>query len=740
MRAREFQPKALVMALAAVFPLAAASSGFAADNPGELSEVVVTARKIQAAPAASEQGAGDIAAKRAATSDTAELLRDVPGVALSGAGGVSSLPVIHGLADDRNRIKVDGMDLISACGNHMNPPLSYIDPTNVESIKVYAGIAPVSLGGDSIGGTIVVNSKGPRFANPGEGLLTTGELGTFYRSNGDAKGANASATFASENLSVTYSGSTAESKNYRAARDFKPGTNATLTTAGTHWIAGDEVGSSAYKTENQSLGVALRSENHLVDFKVGFQHIPYQGFPNQHMDMTDNKSTQVNLGYTGKFGWGSLQARVYNEETRHKMNFAEDKRFWYGASGNVAGMPMDTKGRNTGALVKADIVLNERDTLKVGSEYQRYRLSDWWAPVANSGMMGPNTFQNINNGQRDRFDVFAEWEALWSPKWLTLLGLRSSTVKMDTGTVQGYNPMYGADAARLNAADRAKTDNNIDATALVRFTPDARQTYEGGFSRKTRSPSLYERYTWSTNGMAMTMNNWVNDGNGYVGDVNLKPEVANTVSFSADLHDPSQKEWGVKATPYYSKVDNYIDAKCRTTCASNKFNYLKLVNAEARLFGIDLSGFAKLGRIDGVGEFIGKGVIGYVNGKNTSTGDRLYNIMPFNARLSIEHRLGNWTNTVEEVLVSAKNDVSQVRNEMKTAGYGLLNLRSSYDAKHYRIDIGIENVLNKQYALPLGGAYIGQGTTMSLNGAGAPYGIPMPGMGRSLYAGLNLKF
>ncbi|MCE1242842.1 TonB-dependent receptor plug domain-containing protein [Oryzomicrobium sp.] len=722
--------------------MAAASNGFAADNPGELSEVVVTARKIQAAPAATELGKGDVAAKRAATSDTAELLRDVPGVALSSAGGVSSLPVIHGLADDRNRIKVDGMDLISACGNHMNPPLSYIDPTNVESIKVYAGITPVSLGGDSIGGTIVVNSKGPRFANPGEGLLTTGELGTFYRSNGDAKGANASATFANENLSVTYSGSTAESKNYRAARDFKPGTNATFTTAGTHWIAGDEVGSSAYKTENQSLGVALRNENHLIDFKVGFQHIPYQGFPNQHMDMTDNKSTQVNLGYTGKFGWGTLQARVYNEETRHKMNFAEDKVYWYGMgmNRNVAGMPMDTKGRNTGALVKADIALSERDTLRVGSEYQRYRLSDWWAPVANSMMMSPNTFQNINDGQRNRFDVFAEWEALWSPKWLTLAGLRSSTVKMDTGAVQGYNAMYGADAARFNATDRAKTDNNIDATALVRFTPDALQTYEGGFSRKTRSPSLYERYTWSTNGMAMTMNNWVNDGNGYVGDVNLKPEVANTLSFSADLHDASQKEWGVKATPYYSKVDNYIDAKCLTTCAPNKFNYLKLVNAEARLFGIDLSGFAKLGRIDGVGEFTGKGVIGYVNGKNTSTGDRLYNIMPFNARLSIEHRLGNWTNTVEEVLVSAKNDVSQVRNEMKTAGYGLLNLRSSYDAKHYRIDIGIENVLNKQYALPLGGAYIGQGTTMSLNGADARYGIPVPGMGRSLYAGLNLKF
>ena len=117
---------------------------------------------------------------RAATSDTATLLRDVPGVSVYGAGGVSSLPAIHGLADDRLRIKVDGMDLIAACPNHMNPALSYIDPTRVDRIQVYAGIAPVSAGGDSIGGTLIVESAEPQFAKAGEGVLTQGEVGTFY--------------------------------------------------------------------------------------------------------------------------------------------------------------------------------------------------------------------------------------------------------------------------------------------------------------------------------------------------------------------------------------------------------------------------------------------------------------------------------------------------------------------------------------------------------------------------------
>ena len=76
-------------------------------------------------------GSETIVPARARTSDTASLLANIPGVSLYGNGGVSSLPAIHGMADDQVRVKVDGMDLISACANHMNPPLSYLDPSNV---------------------------------------------------------------------------------------------------------------------------------------------------------------------------------------------------------------------------------------------------------------------------------------------------------------------------------------------------------------------------------------------------------------------------------------------------------------------------------------------------------------------------------------------------------------------------------------------------------------------------------
>ncbi|MFA5370861.1 MAG: TonB-dependent receptor, partial [Sideroxydans sp.] len=204
-----------------------------------------------------------------------------------------------------------------------------------------------------------------------------------------------------------------------------------------------------------------------------------------------------------------------------------------------------------------------------------------------------------------------------------------------------------------------------------------------------------------------------------------------------------------KATPYYTKVADYIDAVQwngttnlpASPLATNKFSVLKYVNQSARLYGLDLSGHMMLAE-GGWGEWGMKGLLNYTNGKNEDTGDELYNIMPLNAKLALTQQMGGWDNSAELVMVQAKDSVSDVRNEIKTPGYGLLNLRGSYAWEQVSIDFGIENLFNKFYYLPTGGAYTGQGTTMT-NPALPNYpqwGIAVPGMGRSLYTGVNYKF
>ncbi|MGJ5046473.1 TonB-dependent receptor [Bradyrhizobium oligotrophicum] len=743
---------------------------------------------IAAPPGATSVAPGDILAKRATTSDAAALFADVPGVSLYSAGGVSSLPAIHGLADDRLRIKVDGMDTIASCPNHMNPALSYIDPAQVAAAKVWAGITPVSVGGDSIGGTVAVSSPAALFAAPGQSLLTKGSIGTFYRSNGNVRGVNLSATMATENYSVSYSGAAVKADNYTAGGNFK---NFTLRSSITPVLPLDQVGSSAYETRNHLMGVAWSKDGQLIELKAGVQEVPYQLYPNQRMDMLGNDAYSVNLHHLGRFDWGDLDTRLYHQSVDHYMNFGGDRLFSYGtlkppnttgASYPVNGMPMYTRTKTNGLTSKADITLSPRDVVRVGVDLQTYRLDDWWPPAPDCGVgnciggMAPLTFWNINGGKRDRAGVFSEWEAKWSPSWLSLLGVRFERVETDTGPVVGYNTsttpltsgfmsgMYETSSvgsrAAFNAMDRSRKDNNIDLTALFRNTPSAHLTFEFGAMQKTRSPNLYERYSWSRNTMALEMNNFVGDGNGYLGNPDLRPEVAHTVSFTGAWHS-ADHEAELRLTPYYTHVRDYIDAvqwKAATNTAAvpavaNQFVIMKYMNQQARLYGFDLSGKVPLGSTP-VGDFGLKGVLSYTNGRNLDTGSGLYNIMPINGKLTLTHRLDGWDSGLELVMVGRKSDVSVARNELKTPGYSLVNLRSNYTWQKLRISFGVENLFNKLYYLPLGGAYVGEGASMSFNkeagtiaatgggvsGTATMWGTAVPGPGRSFYLGANLEF
>jgi iron complex outermembrane recepter protein len=756
----------------------------AAHDATTLNQIVVHADKNHVERGVEVLNNNTLKAGQALTSDTAALLQDVPGVNVYTGGGVSSLPVIHGLADDRLRIKVDGMDFIASCPNHMNSPLSYVDPTQVGTAKVYTTIAPVSVSGDSIGGAVIVDSKGFEFATPEQGILKKGELGTRYRSNGNSFGGNASAQFATDQFSLLYSGSTVKSDNYKAGGHFKNYT-ATGRTGGS--LPMDEVGSTAYKATNHLLGMAMRSGNHLIETKLSYQDIPYELYPNQRMDLLGNTQKRASIKYKGLFNWGNVEARAYHEQTDHYMDFGADKKLNYGSlSGayttggktyDVIGMPMYTKGKTTGISLKSEVEVSAEDTLRLGLDVQQYRLDDWWPPSPNCGVgncyggMAPLTFLNINNGKRDRNGLFAEWESQWNKSWLTLFGARFEQVRSDTGAVEGYftstTPLVGnsptgmpmptayetssvGTRAAFNTMNRKRIDNNIDLVALARYTPDENREFEFGLAQKTRSPSLYERYSWSRAHMALEMNNFVGDGNGYLGNPDLKPEIAHTLSATGDWHS-ADRDFEFKATPYYTRVKDYIDAVQwnRTTnvaavpVATNQFVTMKYMNQLARIYGLDLYGKMPIAKTTKMGEFVVKGLLNYTNGKNQDTGSGLYNIMPLNVKLSLNQKINGWSNAIELIAVKGKTQVSDGRNEIKTPGYSLVNLRSNYTWRNVRFDFGVENILNKMYYLPLGGAYTGQGSTMSFNkelGSSSMWGTGVPGMGRSIYAGINVKF
>jgi iron complex outermembrane receptor protein len=682
-----------------------------------LEDIIVTGKSSTTIADKKEMSADEIAAKQAQVDDTAKLLEDVPGLSFQAGGGVSSLPIIHGLNDNRIKIDVNGMTVHSICPNHMNPALSYIDRTNVGNITVLQGITPVSMGGDSIAGTISVDSAKPVFAEPGKDILLTGKISSFYRSNGDAFGGSIAAGIANEHVRLDYTGSDTQSRNYKDGN-------------------GKVVHSSAYENQNHAAALSFEFDNHLLEIKGGQQHIPYQGFPTARMDLTNNDSIFGNVHYKGAFDWGNLDAKLYLENTSHTMDYEPDRRA-------PEPMPMETRGRNHGYKLQAEIPFGEQQTIRFGNEFHSSLINDFWPPTSPlPSMMGPNTFFNLNNATRDRLGTFAEWESDWSAEWKSMLGLRYDHTMADTGSVQAYNNVTSDyfQALAFNALDHQRTYDTFDLTALLQFKPNDWGQYLFGYARKNRAPSLHELYPWSISPMQMTMVGWFGDGNGYVGNMNLKPETAHNISFTADFNDPKKDAWGLKVTPYFSYVENFIDADRCSRCRqpTNGFSYLQMANHDARLWGIDVSARADLFTDKTAGKFSSHSIMSYVNGRRMDGGN-LYHMMPFNLKLGLDHEKGGWKNALEMQFVGAKDDVQAIRNELKTSSYVLLNAKTGYQWKNLAIDVGLDNILDKQYYYPLSGVYIGDQNAMTL-ASSRPNSNNLPGLGRSVYVGMTLTY
>ncbi len=740
-----------------VFNLSAITLAVALSYPSVLKAEDIEHIKIEGKSSAANSpqhiSAKALKSQLAATNDTASLLSRFAGVSVKQAGAVSGLPSIRGLADDKLRIQVDGMDLVAACPNHMNPPLSYQAPADINKIQVFAGVTPVSLGGDSIGGTIISESVTPEFsANP----QFEGRWGAFYRSNNQARGTHLKLSQSNQQHSVSYSGNWSRGNNYRAAEDFR-----TQTASGRpgHLIALNEVASSAFETQNHQLRLARQQADDLFEIQLGYQRMPFQGFPNQRMDLLDNQQKRVNMSWQRNTTWGQLQSRLYQEKVEHFMDFGPDRQFWYGSLAGMgqpcepirfhgdpagtcaSGMPMYSESTNSGFNFSSVINLSSMSLVRLGSAWQQFQLDDYW--TASGGAMGPGTFLNINNGIRSRVAVYAEHELTLTNDWLLQYGARHEWVRRDADPVTGYSNasnamgMQAAQAAAFNQADRKHHDDNLDLSLLSRYQFTPQWQIELALAQKNRSANLYEAYAWSSWAMAASMNNLVGDGNGYVGQLGLRPERARLLSASLSWQSTNQQH-RLSFKPYLTKVDHYIDAvAANSSWKAGQYNILQYQNQAAELKGLDLTAETQLAN-NTAGHWQLLTTVSYLDASNTETDSRLYQTQPLHARFSLSHQLAGWENSLEWQLTKRKTSVSTVRGEQATPGFGLLHLRFSHSWQQLRLDLGVENMLDKFYFQPQGGAYTAQGMTMSLNGI--PFGLRMPGMGRSVHVGFSYEF
>jgi iron complex outermembrane receptor protein len=624
--------------------------------------------------------------------DSVALLRDTPGAAIVRNGPQTGLVQLRGLSGDRVRVSVDGLSITPACPNHMDPPLHYVSPTSVETFMVMAGITPVSLGGDNLGGTVLVQPPAPRFATNDQ-ALSFGKLGGFYRSSDDGYGFHGEGGVANPQVGAAYHGS------WQHASDLR--------------FPGGRVRDTGFDTQEHDLLTGWLTQHGVWSADAGLVRTREAGTPALPMDMIEDDGYRVGLKQHGDYDFGSLAGRLYYHAIDHLMDNYSLRPVPTGGMRMRSPATSDDFGADLALSLSCDV-----HTFRVGTGFHLNAFDAYQRNVMTRAQQ-----DTLNDATRARVGTYVEWQAEWTDQWTTLVGIRNDTVMSDAANVRHFFPASAADAARFNGRDHDFRDANFDATASLRFTPNPGSAYELGVGRKNRAPSLLERYLWTP----LNASAGQADGRTYLGQLDLDSETSHQISLTADLHG---SRWQLQATPFYNWVRDYIQGTPTPRLDASGRPVLQFQNvSRADLYGVDALARYSLGE-----HIVLRGQVSYVRGLNRDDDDNLYRIAPLRGSLSLDCRVQPWESTIEVVLAGDQNQVAAYNQEPTTPGYALLHLRTAYTFwNRLRLEVGVENLTNERYADHLGGINRVLGSDVALNQR-------LPGAARFVYVQSGLRF
>ncbi|MGB5259446.1 MAG: TonB-dependent receptor [Gammaproteobacteria bacterium] len=636
--------------------------------------------------------------------DSANLLQAVPGADVNRNGVLTGIAQYRGMFADRVNVKINGITIPGGGPNGMDPPLSYIPGTQLESIQVIRGIAPVSSGLETIGGTIRAESVRLDFGT-GDSMESHGSLSFSGATVNDSYALGAIAGVANRSHRLHVAGSRERGDDI----EFDGGT----------------IRPSEHDRDNYALGYGYKQSDHEIALDFTHNDTGQTGTPSLPMDIEVIDTDIVRGEYDGYVGNNLVHGQLYYTDVYHTMsNFILRPEPMMGkrrttATSTGGGFRLDVgRGLGSGELqFGIDGQLAEHDAVIRNPDMAMFRIV------------------NFNDAQRDLFGLFGEWNGSLIKDWDSEFGLRVNQVRMDSGDVSDHMAAAAPLQNRFNNADRSKNDTNIDWVARFIRPLSSAMDVEIGIARKTRSPSYQERYLWlplqSTGGLA--------DGNTYIGDINLDPEISHQVELALNLHSGGSY---FEPRIFYRDVSDYIQGVPTTDPvaiafidAVNMMNMtnlsypLQFANVDATFYGADAAWGYTVDNHWSLG-----GIVSYVRGKRDDISDDLYRIAPLNGTLGLTYATVTWDITAEGVFYDRQDKVSTTNGESPSGGYALMNLYGKYRVrKNLLLTGGVGNVFDRKYEPHVTGVNRAGGSDVAI-------GERVPGDGRNFYLAMRLDW
>ena len=591
---------------------------------------------------------------------TEDLLDRIPGADFIQRANFAWEPVIRGMNGGQVGVVIDGMKVVGACIDRMDPTSAYVEVENLERLELTKGGFDLSMG-SQIGGTVNLMTERPSFD---EDPFISTEVG--FESASMARRGRVVAGMAKGKTSVRGSWS------YRMADDFTAG-------------GGQKLANSGYEKNNYKIDVTrLLNHAHQVTGSFLADNAWGVGYPVLLMDATLAKARIGSLTHNwerhmASRGLQTAETRVYHNTVNHWMDDYNRDVFDRPVMRGMY-MPMYGKTRTSGLISKWGFRFGPSRMNITVDAYQTDSFGDMWMF---------STFENIqdmyllNLGDiRVRHGaIAADWSTPLADNLVGRLNLRWDHSTRDVLNEQAVAILEG----RWGNEDLARTYSFGNASATLEYALNPITRVRLSLANVARLPTHVENY-------GHYVYNYV-DGFFYTGNPNLKPERSSQMELGVERWT---SRYGLSASVFGNWIRDYIVGLSDMGLSDNEiYRFRVYQNASAAsLVGFELSAVADLAR-----GFSVAGTTSYTRGQNHELDEPMYLIPPLSAQLSLRYDQPTYWAEIESRMAMPQERVaSGLAEEDVTDGYFIINMRGSVQLQeNTAIRAGIDNLFDTFY-------------------------------------------
>ena len=601
----------------------------------------------------------DLAASPHRMNATEDLLDRVPGADFIQRANFAWEPVVRGMSGGQVGLVIDGMKIVGACVDKMDPTSAYVEVENLEKLELSKGGFDLTQA-SQIGGTVNFVTQKPRFDKP---LHMDAEFG--YESAAALRRGRIAGGFSRGKTSFR------GSYSYKIADDFTPGGDA-------------QVFNSGYQKNNFKIDVTqLLGRTHDVTASVLVDNAWDVGYPVLLMDATLAQANIFSMTHSWKpvdSSVKSIETRLYYNTVDHWMDdFERDVMERVVMRG--MNMPMYGYTRTAGAISTLDLAIGVRNLRVTLDTYQTESFGDMWMFSLFESI--PDMYLlNLGDVLVQHGALSLDYSTPVTKRLNARFNARLDYSPRDVKKEEAIAILQG----RWGEEDLSKVYTLGSASATFEYSLSAATRMRLALAQVGRLPTHVENY-------GHYVYNYV-DGFFYSGNPNIKPEQSSQIDIGVEHWTT---HFAVRANVYTNYIQNYIvglnDDGLVGGTETLRFRVYDNAGA-ALLLGAELSA------VWGVTQNIEMaGTWAYTWGENLEYDEPMYLIPPMSGLLSVRYNQERWWGEVETRMAMPQNRVARIAAEEDgTDGYLIMNLRGSVDLlKHTELKAGVDNVFDTYY-------------------------------------------